>query len=346
MSSTKSTRFLLRLILLLLAVSCRFVDCDCRAGTELEVRDCVTDDGLKLLCVCKQLKNSSTSICKQSIQSFLECHQKKKESSVIRIGKVQFIRPISNRFPYANDYTEAPILISDPTTRAFELISDLCKCLDQPTYPSDGHRALNSFSKEIAHDAVRTRSTTVDPERKLSSYLLKTAFDYPTIKPIQFTNFDEKFEENKKKTSEAYERLKSLLEEQKERSKGMEKEWNRPRLNNSMIGDLSKIIDSELFILLGFLASLLMVLLVWGLLYCCHKRSRASATSELFASSTPINAYSPINSTMPSNISPISMHGDQARAALLDGSLYNMDVVPSYDDIKPPSYDDAVRNPS
>lgn len=100
---------------------------------------------------------------------------------------------------------------------------------------------------------------------------------------------------------------------------------------------------SECFILLGFLASMLMVLLVWVLMYYCHKRSRSSANAELFVSSTPINAYSPINSTMPSNISPISLHEDQARAALLEDTLYNMEV-PSYDDIKPPSYDDAVKS--
>ena len=226
----------------------------------------------------------------------------KKGSSVIRVGENVFIDLVA--------------LVS---------ISDLCKCLDRSTKPSDGHRALNGFP---------TRSTTVQPD-SVEKIFGKLNFDTPTVSSNPVAELNAAMEESRKFAKKLDDSFKRWETERKDR-------W----LNNSMIGSFSKYFDSELFILLGFLASLLMVLLVWGLLFCCHKRSRASATSELFASSTPINAYSPINSTMPSNISPISMHGDQARAALLDGSLYNMDVVPSCDDNKPPSYEDAVRNPA
>ena len=204
------------------------------------------------------------------------------------------------------EHTEPPKLISNPVTRALKSIGDLCKCLHQSENPPYGA-------------PVPTRSTSVEPDRRQA-------------------NFNE--------FSERLKNLRNLIDEQEENHKRMEREWkDGPRLNSSVIVGLSKYLDcnTEYFVLFGFLTSLLMVLLVWCLLtLCCRKPSRPS-TSELFASSTPLNAYSPINSTIPSNISPIAMHEDQARAALLEGSMYSMDT-PSYNDIKPPSYDDAVKN--
>lgn len=336
MSSTKSTRFFR--LLLLLAVSCRLAAADCRGDTEKEVQDCVTDDGLKLLCVCRAIESDSnrTPICKQSIRSFLECHRRKAKLSAL-----------SNHGPY---YIHSILTGLDKylAKRTPKLIGDLCKCLNQSQsqLPSDDRDRLNSSS---------TRSSVASDRKQHHGRL---AFN-PTTTPasysgrlprleLKFTKFD--FQESKE-VVEARKRMDELVVRQKENLERLEKEWKvrkeellSPRFNSSaVIARFSNLFRSEDMILVCFLASLLMVALVWCILFCCQKRSRSSTSSDLFISSTPINTYSPINSTMPSNISPISMHDDHARATLLDGSTYSVDV-PSYDDIKPPSYDDAVKN--
>lgn len=114
-------------------------------------------------------------------------------------------------------------------------------------------------------------------------------------------------------------------------------------LNNSIVYHISNYFEAEAkyFILVGFMISLLMISIVWCILYCCQKANSSNLTSsDLFVSSTPINNYSPINSVLNSmpNISPISLHDDQTRTALLDAS--SMDN----QDTKPPSYDELFLN--
>lgn len=112
--------------------------------------------------------------------------------------------------------------------------------------------------------------------------------------------------------------------------------------NSSLVFEISKYFEAKYFILISFLISLFMILIVWCLLNCCQcTQSSNLSASDLFVSSTPINNYSPINST---NISPISLHDDPARAVLLEDSLYSVDVPLSYEDIKPPSYQEACSN--
>lgn len=311
--TSQSDRFLC--VLILLAVACRLADCDCRSGAEKDVQECASDDALKLLCVCSETRSDSnrTPICKQSIQSFLACHRRKTEQSVL--GR------------------QRPFYF-DEAIRLDVLIGNLCKCLNQSQKPSDGRDALGSSSTTPAPDRKQYRV-------KLARLLLDSVND-PALR-TNLSKFELDPENRRKKMAESFKRMDELLAQQKANLERRQREWETesPRLNSSA---RFSTFQSEYWILFGFLASLLMVVLIWCILYCCQRRSRSSTASDLFISSTPINTYSPINSTMPSNISPISMHDqDHARAALLDGSMCSVDV-PSYDDIKPPSYDDAVKN--
>ena len=232
-------RFLLIFIIYLLIKS---IECKCKKENN-QISTCLTNDGLKILCLCKDNQNSNeTTIFRQSVQFYLECHLK------LNLTLIEYL----NR-------------------KLIKLIGELCDSLN--------------------------------------------AIDY--------------FEINKKKELDQIR---------------LDERSNEIKLNNSIIYHLTNYFEAKYLILIGFLISLILILIVWCILYCCQKAHSSSnlAASDLFISSTPNNSYSPVNS-LP-NASPIALHNqDQVRAALLDDSMFSVDVI-NYEDLKPPSYDDAMND--
>ena len=295
MNSIEST---CRLIVTFLLI--RSIDCRCGSDTSVFFNNCFTEDGLKILCLCKDSSRSNeTVICKQSFKTFLDC----------------YLKPNPNK--RLNEYLN---------TKPIKLVDNLCKCLNE-SYASSS-LIESSFESDESSEKTNINEANeitflpglelLRKRNKSNSYQLTT---------------ESSFDLNKKRELEKI-KLEQRLAKQFE-------------LNNSIIFQLSTYFEAEAkyFILIGFLISLILVLFVWCILYCCQRTHSSSLTSsDLFISSTPINNYSPINS-MP-NISPISLHDDQTRTALLDGSMFSNVDIPNYEDIKPPSYNEAIKNNS